>query len=247
MINKLKNSKSDNNLNIFGNKKDEIPTFHAPPPIAPIDEFPDADEHLKIKWNKFLLPNFPILDTRLPQRVVDTLWEYIYEADEDHSKHLAGNISESKTLIDTGNFFLEVVLEPIFERYLYETSITKTISKKHDICLDGFWVNYQNKHEFNPVHHHGGVFSFVIWMKIPYHWEEEQKLPHSANSNAPSSGDFAFAYTDILGRIQDYKIKLSSKDEGLMVVFPSSLPHTVYPFYTSDSERISISGNILWR
>ena len=32
--------------------------------------------------------------------------------------------------------------------------------------------------------------------------------------------------------------------EGTMFIFPSSLTHQVYPFYNTDDERISISGNI---
>ena len=32
--------------------------------------------------------------------------------------------------------------------------------------------------------------------------------------------------------------------EGTMILFPSSLNHNVYPFYTSDDYRISISGNL---
>ena len=32
--------------------------------------------------------------------------------------------------------------------------------------------------------------------------------------------------------------------EGNMVMFPSRLHHQVYPFYESDKERVSISGNI---
>jgi len=30
-----------------------------------------------------------------------------------------------------------------------------------------------------------------------------------------------------------------------MVFFPSQLQHVVYPFYSSNKERISISGNVM--
>ena len=40
-------------------------------------------------------------------------------------------------------------------------------------------------------------------------------------------------------------IKLNKKDEGRIVFFPAPMEHIVYPFYTSDEFRISISGNIL--
>ena len=32
--------------------------------------------------------------------------------------------------------------------------------------------------------------------------------------------------------------------EGYMVMFPSRLMHQVFPFYESDKERITISGNV---
>ena len=32
--------------------------------------------------------------------------------------------------------------------------------------------------------------------------------------------------------------------EGVMILFPADTAHQVYPFYTSDDYRISISGNL---
>ena len=45
--------------------------------------------------------------------------------------------------------------------------------------------------------------------------------------------------------IKNYTYKLSSKDEGSMLFFPSQLKHQVHPFYNCDETRISISGNIM--
>jgi len=33
--------------------------------------------------------------------------------------------------------------------------------------------------------------------------------------------------------------------EGTVSMFPGTLTHCVYPFFTSDDERISIAGNIM--
>ena len=49
--------------------------------------------------------------------------------------------------------------------------------------LKAFWVNFQNQHEFNPVHSHDGFLSFVIWMKIPTSWEEQHDLDFCKGSN----------------------------------------------------------------
>ena len=119
--------------------------------------------------------------------------------------------------------------------------------KPTELCLNNFWVNYQYKHEFNPMHSHSGVISFVIWLNIPTNWEEQHELPISKNSNSPSASDFSFSYTDICGNIQAYAVNLAPKDNGLMLVFPATLNHLVYPFYKCDSKRVSLSGNICWK
>ena len=38
--------------------------------------------------------------------------------------------------------------------------------------------------------------------------------------------------------------KFKILNENTILFFPALLNHTVYPFYLSDEERISISGNI---
>ena len=58
------------------------------------------------------------------------------------------------------------------------------------------------------------------------------------------SGCFEFVCTNQLGQLAQYQYHLSTEYEGILLVFPASLRHQVYPFYTSDEDRISISGNL---
>ena len=44
------------------------------------------------------------------------------------------------------------------------------------IKVETTWVNYMKKTEFNPLHRHGGLFSFVIFIQIPYDLSEEDKV-----------------------------------------------------------------------
>ena len=106
------------------------------------------------------------------------------------------------------------------------------------------WVNFQKKYEFNPMHLHDGVMSFVIWMKIPYKYEDEMQHETAKKVNSCMNGSFEFIYTNLLGAITGYQYSLSPEAEGGVLIFPSALHHVVHPFYTSDEERISISGNI---
>ena len=77
------------------------------------------------------------------------------------------------------------------------------------------------QHEFNPIHFHGSLFSFVIFMKIPTDWKEQYALPISANSGSPSASDFVFVWGDNQGNIFSENFRLSPKDEGRLLFFPA--------------------------
>lgn len=129
----------------------------------------------------------------------------------------------------------------------------------------GCWVNYQKKYEFNPIHNHTGDFSIVVFCKIPYDVEEEKNfMPTSSKAHMQlldivktsdlevmrtpnQNGNFGFVYSDLLGRAQQSSLILDKTWEGVMLLFPSDLLHYVYPFYTSDEERITISANYLFQ
>lgn len=178
--------------------------------------------------------------------------------DSSHSvtTSLAGNISKSDSLIDEDNWFLNNVLLECTRQYCNSFPIFRDVSissqthknKYFDISnliLDSFWVNYQKQYEFNPLHQHTGLFSFVIWKKMPVEWVDQIDLPHCKFSNSPSPGDFNFVYTDILGNIDLYRYPISKKLENVMLFFPSILKHQVNPFYDCQEDRISISGNLI--
>ena len=204
------------------------------------------EELENVQWSTYELPNIPIYETKLPKDILDTLWRYIGKATDRLNHKLAGNIDESLILEDEENTLL-LFLTPVVERYLntVRVKISDYDRISNELKLESLWVNYQKQHEFNPLHNHFGLISFVIWMKIPTDWKEQHELPFAKNSNGPLASDFQFTYTDILGHVQDYPIPMDSDKEGVILLFPSRLRHQVYPFYICDKERISISGNIV--
>jgi len=110
------------------------------------------------------------------------------------------------------------------------------------------WVNYQEKYEYNPLHNHTGLMSFVVWYKIPFKNEEEKKVGPGKNKGAQQqnqNGNFYFvtAYGPG-GQAREHNFDIDINYEGTIVFFPSNLMHGVYPFYSSDDYRISISGNL---
>ena len=191
--------------------------------------------------------NYGWIATKLSSESMDFLWKCIDNKKEDYRSKLAGNISESYEIEDKNRWFSRNVLGTLVQGY-EETfgNMAKSIptTKSHPFSLHGFWVNYQKKHEFNPLHNHSGVYSFVIWMKIPFDYEDQINLPNCKGSNHPLNSGFVFEYLDILGNMKYHTYGLSKSDEGGMLFFPSELHHQVYPFYNCDKTRISISGNI---
>ena len=106
------------------------------------------------------------------------------------------------------------------------------------------WVNFQEKYEYNPMHNHGGVFSYVIWYQIPFYKENEIKYGAGKYKNKDNvNGEFCFVFYDG-EQIINHNLAIDKRMEGHIAIFPSSLIHQVYPFYTSDDYRITISGNI---
>ena len=188
-------------------------------------------------------------------RLSEEEMEYLQSAIEDKrgvrnmNPALAGNISKSETINDKDNWFYETVLKSLTEKLFYRDwdHYSKYYVENErplpEFELDNFWVNYQKQYEFNPVHAHSGLFSFVIFVKIPTHWEEQHALSFSAHSNESSASDFQFVGFEN-GGVRLMNFPLCSQDEGRVLFFPASLYHQVYPFYGTEEERITVSGNI---
>jgi hypothetical protein len=201
---------------------------------------------------------------KLPQQMIDYLWERIDIAKKKQvclKNTLAGNISNSYKLDDPQKLVVQNLYKivndldsnPNMFKFI-QREVARACGKtgyKGMLTpqLDGLWVNFQKKGEFQPIHDHTGVFSFVIWMDIPYHSKDEAKLPFAKkNSKDPAGGNFSFVMSDGISRsVGGYIISMSPEMNGYCCFFPSDLCHQVYPFYTSDKDRISISGNIVYR
>lgn len=109
-------------------------------------------------------------------------------------------------------------------------------SDSFDLKLSTMWVNFQKRYDFNPVHHHGGIVSFVLFLQVPKKIFEVQ-----ANSNAQTAGQLSFQHGEAMSPLcpTGWSVKPSSK---LILMFPATLNHFV-PSFWADEERISVSGN----
>ena len=188
-------------------------------------------------------PNNGWLEHKLNHDELKHLWMCVDKQVDDAKSQLIGHVNKSINIKDIGDLFLYNTINPLIKEFSTEFSTSKhqCIYKEHPYFLKDFWVNYQYKHEYQPTHNHGGAYSFVIWLKIPTDYEEQNK-DNTANTKLNSC--FEIQYLNILGETCMYRYKLTKDDEGTMLFFPSKLLHAVYPYYNNDNTRVSISGNV---
>ena len=143
-------------------------------------------------------------------------------------------------------YFLEKTQTENMQSHMGEVKVLDT---PLPLKLDTLWINYQKKYEYNPIHEHSGVFSFIVFLQIPYNLEDEDK--HFGikfnNKDVPHNSKLGFLTNLNGGRIWAKTICVDKSFENKMLMFPAWYKHYVYPFYTSDEYRIKVSGNICLR
>tara|TARA_B100000427_G_C15386569_1_gene541334 strand:+ start:217 stop:897 length:681 start_codon:yes stop_codon:yes gene_type:complete len=207
------------------------------------------------QWFQFSLPTTPLLKCALTDDIVTYLWKRIKAARDENTdvKHqLAGNIEQSLQLTDENDYFFNNALKDVCRQYVEENpkvpSFRNSISNLYisNLVLRDFWVNSQLQNDFNPIHDHTGVISFVIWMKVPTSFKEQHEIQKCKNSANPAASDFQIVYNDITGAQRGYTIPMDPSINGTIILFPSTMLHQVYPFYDCEDERVSISGNLYY-
>ena len=199
---------------------------------------------LDMEYETFSYSEITNIQFRIPDDILSLLKKesnYILKNEDQfkkYNKDLAGNIEKEYSLEK-----YRKILEPIV--YKLADKFIENSKNNLNWYLKDMWINFQKKYEFNPVHNHGGELSFVLWIQIPYDLKEELNLINSQNSNSPRNSLFEFVFTDIMGQVITSQIAVDKSYEGKIMMFSSRLFHTVYPFYTSDEYRISISGNLI--
>ena len=177
--------------------------------------------------------------------------------EDDWNPKLAGNLKYGRSYHYKENYILktEPYLKTYVERYfdgLYQQlgsdykGINRILEIQYDrmqvrqgtVRLDTLWINFQNKHDFNPPHTHTGILSFVIFCQVPKEIFEVQ-----ADSNHKQAGHIVFDYGDPITKLSGSEFPIKPY-ENLMFIFPNELKHYV-PAYWVDAERISVSGNFV--
>ena len=182
------------------------------------------------------------IDTRLNEEEMNFLNDAVSEEKENWNNDPARTISQygaERAVIDKDNWFFKSVLKKLTERMFYrdwDNYYKYYIEKEEPLPefeMDRWWVNYQKQHEFSAFHDHRGLYSFVIFIKIPTHYQ------------FPAASDFQFVWSEKNTKnVISTDFQLSPEDEGRMLFFPGTLQHKGNVIYNTEDERITISGNI---
>ena len=181
----------------------------------------------------------------------ENIWRFENSSDD---------IAKQAWIHDKDSLFFKTVLRELIRQLYYSDwdnyydSITKT-KPVPIFSLAEMWVNYQRQYDFNPPHNHTSafsghpdtatrLFSFVVFMQIPTYYKEQHALPNTLHGFRPHASDFLFIWPNKDDELTLEYINLNPEDEGRMLFLPSHLTHQVFPFYGTEKERITISGNL---
>ena len=215
---------------------------------------------LKINMRPQLAVN--IMKVEFPEEILVELNDHIDTViipnNTDHSKGLVGQINrneKSKQLTfphkgdEVGEMFAGI-LESLAKQY-----VKSTLNKTCNAVIDGMWTVHSYEGDYNPLHDHGtksqmGV-SCIFYMKVP---EQIQKLGNPDEEfvglNHSSGAVDGFTYltwgtnghrdVNMLRPVTEEYIK---PIEGMLLMFPSWLRHSVNPFF-GEGERRTFSANL---
>ncbi len=212
-----------------------------------------------------VLPAVYVLETQMPQKMVDDVNDYMDEYREDKNKQslastLVGQIDKGeqllldhndKRMVEYNNFICSLSAEYI-NNFAAAGNPLKCAKK---VEIDETWSVHSYDGDYNPIHDHGtktlmGI-STTAWTKVP------SQIGAKAIANSPSyslynesghsDGCISFQYgrVSVLDseRLAPAQSFVMTPEVGKLLIFPSWLQHMVYPF-KGDGERRTIASNL---
>ena len=169
---------------------------------------------------------------------VDTINESTTEIDHSHVGTIAREYEiESEPVKQE----LSHILGPMVQQYVNDMHFT---IQPRAVGLTTAWCNLQTSGEYFAAHTHTGLFSFALWLTVPFTQADEREWREARGKSGRETASFQFHYTDALGRITPNVLEVDSSWEREIVLFPGEMMHSVTPYYSTDDTRIVVSGNI---
>ena len=172
---------------------------------------------------------------------------------ESHGQSLAGVIDKEIKVYksDMEKAGVDQLIESCVRSYVVHCAKAHGFFNETHIfesMINSAWIVSQYANEYNPLHNHTGCeMSGVIYLKTPN--VKGRRNIESKKGKQESDGDISFVYNTASQRNQDIFEKglvQITPTPGVMLMFPSYLVHTVYPFI-GEGERRCIAFNANYR
>tara|TARA_A100001388_G_scaffold220620_1_gene171291 strand:- start:1053 stop:1733 length:681 start_codon:yes stop_codon:yes gene_type:complete len=195
------------------------------------------------------LPNYGVLECELEDKEIDYLWKLVHKYSrgakwEGNRLLSVDNIADKQFfVIDDEGIFQNNVLMPMAQTYFekYGTPFKLKSTHYHLPRFSRFWCRVSQDGDYQSIHDHQGIFTFVVWLSIPFEGEDERQIQSGFR---PEASDFVLVYPDTCGQLQKRNFVLGKGAEGKMLFFPSDINHIVYPHYTTTEYRVALAGDI---
>ena len=200
---------------------------------------------ISITMQSVQFPNLGYVKTTVTAEQIQNLNAWVDGIDEDtatiNHSHVGTIAREYEIVDDLAKQDLSNVLGPMVQQYCTDMHFTV---EQRPMALTTAWCNLQTSGEYFAAHTHKGVFSFALWLRVPFTQADERAWREGRGKSGRETASFQFHYTDALGRITPNVLEVDRSWENTIVVFPGEMMHSVTPYYSTSSDRIVVSGNI---
>ena len=194
----------------------------------------------------------------LPQDVTDAMLKMSDEIlsdklSESHGGSLAGVIDKEIKVYksDMEKAGVDLLIESCIKSYVVHCAKNHGMfdeTHTFESYINSAWIVSQYENEYNPLHNHTGCdISAVIYLKVPD--VKGRRNLESKKGKVDNDGDITFIHSAMGNRNFDVFEKgmiNMTPVPGLLVMFPSYLMHTVYPFI-GEGERRCLPFNAVYR
>ena len=192
-----------------------------------------------------------ILCIKLPENIIQRINDL---GDNQQNKvnmnsRLAGQIKDEPELTDEemNSIGIKQIFMDIGHQYVHTI-----LSDKHhidynpddykiDVEFKSGWIVNQKENEYNPVHAHSNCnISAVLYLKVP------EFKPRGYTGKKNIDGHIEFINSTVDQSMLSAGSFVVKPEVGNLLMFPSTLLHTVYPFQGPD-ERRSLAFNLNYK
>ena len=194
----------------------------------------------------------------LPQEATDALIKMSDELlsnklSESHGQSLAGVIDKEIKVYKSNmeKAGVDQLIESCVRSYVVHCAKSHGVfdeTHTFESMINSAWIVSQYENEYNPAHNHTGCdISAVIYLKVPD--VKGRRNLESKKGKQDNDGDITFIHSAMGNRnfdVFEKGVMTIQPTSGLLVMFPSYLLHTVYPFI-GEGERRCLPFNAVYR